>query len=58
MARAGEAVESDGSDVWVQMQEDGKTHFWNRRTHQTIWKPPEGIKVVWVGHAELRGRGP
>ena len=30
-------------------------HFWNRRTHQTIWKPLEGIKVVWVGTRNAEG---
>ena len=23
--------------------------FWNRRTRETKWKPPPGIRVVWVG---------
>ena len=35
---------------WVELSGvDGKTHFWNRRSNETTWDPPEGIKVVWVG---------
>ena len=26
-----------------------KPYFWNRRTRATKWKPPPGIRVVWVG---------
>ena len=35
---------------WVQLSDDkGRTYFWNRRTRATRWKPPPGIRVVWVG---------
>ena len=38
------------SIVWVHLCDDkGKTHHWNRRTRTTKWKPPPGIRVVWVG---------
>ena len=51
MARAGEPVDSVGSDEWVLMRSSdiGKSYFWNRRTRATKWKPPPGIRVVWVG---------
>ena len=26
-----------------------KTCYWNRRTGASVWKPPPGVKVVWVG---------
>ena len=35
---------------WVQLSDDkGRTYYWNRRTRATRWKPPPGIRVVWVG---------
>ena len=39
------------SAEWVQMRDDAtsKPYFWNRRTRATMWKPPPGIRVVWVG---------
>ena len=51
MARAGEPVDSDGSDVWVMMRDGdtGKTYCWNRRTNSFAWEPPAGVEVVWVG---------
>ena len=33
----------------------GITYFWNRRTHMTRWKPPPGIRVVWVGERLSEG---
>ena len=50
MARAGEPVDSDGSDEWVLMRtlDIGKSYHWNRRTRSSSWSPPEGITVVWV----------
>ena len=40
MARAGEPVDSGGSDVWVRLH-DGDTdqsYCWNRRTRETTWR--------------------
>ena len=39
------------SAEWVQLRDDAtsKPYFWNRRTRATMWKPPPGIRVVWVG---------
>ena len=36
---------------WVQLSDGdtGRTYFRNRRTCTTEWKPPPGIRVVWVG---------
>ena len=35
----------------------GANHFyWNRRSHETFWSPPEGVKVVWVGEQTAAGR--
>ena len=35
---------------WVQLRDDqGRTYYWSRRTRMTEWKPPPGIRVVWVG---------
>ena len=36
---------------WVQLSDGsaGKTYFWNRRTHVSLWLALEGMKVVWVG---------
>ena len=51
MARAGEPVNSGGSDVWVRLH-DGETdqsYYWNRRTSETAWRAPLGVEVVWVG---------
>ena len=51
MARAGEPMDSDGSIEWVKLH-DGDTdqsYFWNRRTWETTWRAPLGVKVVWVG---------
>ena len=42
---------------WVELCDDkGKTHFWNRRSNETAWNPPEGIKVVWVGTKDSKTR--
>ena len=42
---------------WVQFSDDvtSKTCCWNRRTRQSVWKPPAGIKVVWVGTQDEEG---
>ena len=32
-----------------------KTHFWNRRTWKSVWKPLPGVKVVWVGTRDEEG---
>ena len=41
---------------WVELRGvDGKTHFWNRRSNEIAWNPPEGIKVVWVGEQPATG---
>ena len=57
MARAGEPVDSDGSDEWVLMRppDIGKSYYWNRRTRLSSWSPPEGITVVWVGELPESG---
>ena len=36
---------------WVQLSDDvtSKAYYWNRRTRQSVWKPPASIEVVWVG---------
>ena len=34
----------------------GKPYYWNRRTFRTVWKPPPGVKVVWVGERNEEGR--
>ena len=55
MARAGKPVDSDGSIVWVRMH-DGDTdqsYYWNRRTSETTWRAPVGVKVVWVGEMSV-----
>ena len=51
MARAGEPVDSDGSIEWVKLHvgETDQTYHWNRRTRETTWRAPEGVKVVWMG---------
>ena len=56
MARAGEPVDSDGSDEWVLMRtpDIGKSNYWNRRTRSSSWSP-EGITVVWVGELPESG---
>ena len=44
------------SSEWVQLRDGdaGKTYYWNRRTNQTVWQPPAGVEVVWVGTWEER----
>ena len=47
MARAGEPVDSDGSDVWVagpSPPTSGKSYHWNRRTNSTTSVAPLGVK--------------
>ena len=50
MARAGEPVDSDGSDVWVLVRppDIGKSYYLNRRTKSTTRVAPAGVEVVWV----------
>ena len=57
VARAGEPVDSDGSDVWVLicLPDISKSYYWNRRTNSAAWDPLAGVEVVWVG--ETNGRG-
>ena len=44
------------SAEWVQSRDpNGKTYFWNRRTRVAQWKPPPGIRVVWVGETGSGG---
>ena len=51
-----EEVHLPNSIEWVQLCDDkGKTCCWNRRTRTTRWKPPPGIRVVWVGTEGSRG---
>ena len=42
---------------WVQLRDEAtsRPYFWNRRTRETKWKPPPGIRVVWVGQATEGG---
>ena len=39
------------SAEWVQFRATAtcKPYHWNRRTNATAWKPPPGMKVLWVG---------
>ena len=39
------------SAEWVQLRDEAtsRPYFWNRCTRETKWKPPPGIRVVWVG---------
>ena len=57
MARAGEPVDSDGSDVWVLVRppDIGKSYYWNRRTNSTTRVAPAGVEVVWVVEKPERG---
>ena len=43
---------------WVQLRDEAtsRPYFWNRRTRETKWKSPQGIRVVWVGET-TEGRG-
>ena len=52
LAACGETI---GSVEWVQVFEGGKTHYWNRRSNETLWNPPEGIQVVWIGEKSADG---
>ena len=47
--------ETIGADEWVQFSQTGKPFYWNRRSHETCWTPPEGVKVVWVGEQPASG---
>ena len=44
------------SAEWVQLRDEAtsRSYFWNRRTCETMWQPPPGIQVVWVG---VKGSG-
>ena len=46
------------SAEWVQLRDEAtsKPYFWKRRTRATKWKPPPGIRVVWVGEKGSGGR--
>ena len=48
MAPAGGPVDTG---EWVEFCDDvkNKTYYWNRRANETVWQPPAGIEVVWVG---------
>ena len=52
LAAYGETI---GADEWVKIYEGGKTHYWNRRSNETFWNPPEGIQVVWIGEKSADG---
>ena len=57
-ARAGEPVDSDGSDVWVLMRppDIGKSYYWNKRTNLTAWDPPaEQLNKLCLSPALLEG---
>ena len=51
------AAQLEDSVEWVRLRERhaGKTNYWNRRTNSTAWKPPPGVKVVWVGEKDEVG---
>ena len=42
---------------WVELHDDvkSKTYYWNRRSNETLWQPPVGIEVVWMGKQEEGG---
>ena len=42
------------SAVWVQFR-DKAGNFWNRRTHETVWRAPADVDVVWVAKEDKRG---
>ena len=53
-------VECRDSVEWVVAQRNdnsGKPYCWNRRTLSAVWKPPPGVKVVWVGERNEERRG-
>ena len=52
LAAYGETI---GSDEWVQFSRSCKPFYWNRRSHETLWSPPEGVKVVWIGEQTAAG---
>ena len=43
------------SNEWTQFSKGGKPNYWNRRSNATAWKPPPGVKVVWVGSRDEDG---
>ena len=57
MARAGEPVDSDGSDEWVLVRppDIGKSHYLNRRSKSTTRVAPAGVEVVCVVEKPERG---
>ena len=46
-----------GSVEWVRLRDDnsGKPYYWNRHTRASSWKPPLGVKVVWIGERNEEG---
>ena len=42
---------------WVEIRERhaGKTYYWSRRTHSTVWQAPAGVEVVWYGERDEEG---
>ena len=51
------AAQLEDSVEWAQLKDgnSGKPYYWNRRTFSTVWKPPSGVKVVWVGERNEEG---
>ena len=51
------AAQLEDSVEWVRLRDDtsGKPYFWNRRTRASAWKPPPGVKVVWIGERNEEG---
>ena len=47
MPRVGEPADSV---EWVELYDDVKSK--NRRSKETLWQPPAGIEVVWIGKQE------
>ena len=51
------AAQLEDSVEWVRLRDDnsGKPYYWNRRTRASAWKPPPGVKVVWIGERNEEG---
>ena len=51
------AAQLEDSVEWVRLKDDnsGKPYYFNRRTLSTVWKPPPGVKVVWIGERNEEG---
>jgi hypothetical protein len=44
-------------EAWVEVKaKNGKTYYWDRRSHACRWDLPTGIKAKWVSYKSLDGR--